>query len=154
MCRCRSRRQLATAKQLLDLQQQEQQAQQPDQQQNQATHQQQHQQRQDEEEPAESAVQRAERQLEDRFNELQLMELLVELDRRIGQVYDALPMNALLVVATGQGDMADLRRQQEMKYRREQRLDGLPPWSSRDEEEFCSMVDEQMKALCFCAVRL
>ncbi|WIA31649.1 hypothetical protein OEZ86_002529 [Tetradesmus obliquus] len=51
------------------------------------------------------------------------------------------------------GDMPELRWQQELKYKREQRLDGLSPWSTADEEAFCALTEQQLRALCFCAVK-
>ncbi|WIA11560.1 hypothetical protein OEZ85_011669 [Tetradesmus obliquus] len=51
------------------------------------------------------------------------------------------------------GDMPELRWQQELKYKREQRLDGLKPWSTADEEAFCALTEQQLRALCFCAVK-
>jgi hypothetical protein len=76
-----------------------------------------------------------------------------QLDEHIGKVYDALPANSLLIVATGQGDTAECRRQQELKYRRQNRLDGLPPWSTAAEEQFSELCDEVMRGLCFAAVK-
>jgi hypothetical protein len=76
-----------------------------------------------------------------------------QLDEHIGKVYDALPPNSMLIVATGQGDTAECRRQQELKYRRQNRLDGLPPWSQAAEEQFHELCDEVMRGLCFAAVK-
>eukprot|EP00775_Hariotina_reticulata_P006259 gene6259-6497_t len=87
------------------------------------------------------------------YSQQQLLQKLSTLDKAVHKVWEALPQNALLLVATGQGDTPDVRRQQELKIRREQRLDGLPPWSTPDEEAFAAAVEQHMKALCFCAVK-
>jgi hypothetical protein len=98
-------------------------------------------------------VEKAEQLLQQQYSDQQLQTKLAALDSHISTIYAALPQNALLIVATGHGDMPELRRQQELKYKREQRLDGLKPWSTADEEAFCRMMEQQMRALCFCAVK-
>jgi hypothetical protein len=102
---------------------------------------------------AAEAVRKTEQLLQQQYGEQQLQNKLAALDHNIGSIYAALPANTLLIVATGQGDMPELRWQQELKYKREQRLDGLKPWSTADEEAFCALMEEQMRALCFCAVK-
>jgi hypothetical protein len=169
------RRRLWTAQQLQDLQRQEQQQKQKAAAQQQAMqqqakdsgatapHNQQQQQQQradgnqndddaDAEEAAEE-VAKAEQLLQQQYSDQALQSKLAALDRHIGIIYAALPANALLIVATGHGDMPELRRQQEMKYKREQRLDGMRPWSTADEEAFCRVMEQQMRTLCFCAVK-
>lgn len=44
-------------------------------------------------------------------------------------------------------------RCQELKYRRQQRLDGLPPWSQDAEEQFASLVEETMRGLAFVTIK-
>lgn len=172
-CRCKARRRLWTAQQLQELQQQEQRLKQERRQQ-QHTMQQQakqsgvtaHKQQQqqafnaeldaddaaDAQEAAE-AVHKAEQLLQQQYSQQQMQSKLAALDQHIGSIYAALPQNALLIVATGHGDMPELRWQQELKYKREQRLDGLRPWSTADEEAFCALTEQQLRALCFCAVK-
>jgi RNA exonuclease 1 len=171
--RSKTRRRLWTAQQLQDLQRQEQQQKQKAAAQQQAMQQQakdsgattHHKQQQqpdagsnlddddaDAKEAAEE-VAKAEQLLQQQYGEQQLHSKLAALDRHVGSIYAALPPNALLIVATGHGDMPELRRQQELKYKREQRLDGMRPWSTADEEAFCRTMEEQMRALCFCAVK-
>jgi uncharacterized membrane protein YgcG len=82
-----------------------------------------------------------------------LLSRLRELDAAVGSLLAALPPNALLVVATGQGDMAEVRRRQETKIRRQQGLDGLPPWSTSDDAAFGEMLERELMGLCFCAVK-
>ncbi|KAF6265013.1 ribonuclease H-like domain-containing protein [Scenedesmus sp. NREL 46B-D3] len=102
---------------------------------------------------AAAAVHAAEQLLQQQYSQQHLQNRLAALDHNIGSVYAALPHNALLIVATGHGDMPELRWQQELKYKREQRQDGLKPWSTVDEEAFCALLEEQMRALCFCAIK-
>jgi RNA exonuclease 1 len=87
------------------------------------------------------------------YSEEALLRVAQQLDEHVGQLYDALPPNSLLIVATGQGDTAECRRQQELKYRRQNGLDGLPRWSQAAEEEFGELCDRVMRGLCFAAVK-
>jgi hypothetical protein len=172
LVRCKVRRRLWTAQQLQELQQQERRLKQKAAAQQQAmqqqaeesgvtSHNKQQQQQQgmdpdeDDDDAKEAAeeVHKAEQLLQQQYSQQQLQSKLAMLDRHIGSIYAALPHNALLIVATGHGDMPELRWQQELKYKREQRLDGLKSWSTVDEEAFCALVEEQLRALCFCAVK-
>jgi hypothetical protein len=71
----------------------------------------------------------------------------------VGEVWEGLPRNTLLLVSTGQGDTAEVRRQQEMKAKRMARLEGLPVWSTADEAALSLLIDQEMQALCFCAIK-
>jgi len=51
------------------------------------------------------------------YSQQQLRQKLSTLDKAVGKVWEALPHNALLLVATGQGDIPDVCRQQELKIR-------------------------------------
>jgi hypothetical protein len=82
-----------------------------------------------------------------------LKQRLAALDRAIGKMYAALPRNGLLVVATGQGDTAEMRRQFELKAKRQQGVPGLSPWTTADEERFCEWTEGTLKALAFAAVK-
>ncbi|GAX82434.1 hypothetical protein CEUSTIGMA_g9862.t1 [Chlamydomonas eustigma] len=79
--------------------------------------------------------------------------LLQRLDDHIGAVYQSMPANTLLVVATGQGDTADCRRMQELKFKRQGRVDGLPAWTLADEEAYAERLNREMQGLCFCSVK-
>lgn len=79
--------------------------------------------------------------------------MLRSLDANIGRIYDALPPNCLMVVATGHGDTAECGRLQELKFRRQQGLDGLPRWSQDAEEQFNDFVSDVLRGLCFAAVK-
>jgi hypothetical protein len=82
-----------------------------------------------------------------------LLARLRGLDAAVGSLLAGLPPNALLIVATGQGDMAEVRRRQEAKMRRQQGLDGLPPWSTADDAKLGALLEREMVGLCFCAVK-
>jgi hypothetical protein len=51
--------------------------------------------------------------------------------------WDALPPNAMLIVATGVGDSPRLRTLQERKWKR---LQGLGPWGAWTEVERCTLT--------------
>ncbi|KAG1680781.1 hypothetical protein FOA52_008114 [Chlamydomonas sp. UWO 241] len=87
------------------------------------------------------------------FSEAGLDAVLATLDAHVGRMFASLGNNALLVVATGQGDTASTHQQQEMKFKRQQRVDGLPAWSLADEEAYVKVLDTEIIGLCFCAVK-
>lgn len=55
----------------------------------------------------------------------------------------------------GHGDIAEVKRAKETKYRRDQEepLDGLPCWRPPDEEKLVKLCKQATRALCFAAVR-
>ncbi len=138
-------------KQQQEQQQQEQQQQEQEQQQQQQQQQQQEQQQQEQEQQGADAGQPPGEAPD--YSEAALLRVAQQLDAHVGEVYDALPPNSLLIVATGQGDTPECRRQQELKYRRQNGLDGLPRWSQAAEEEFSELCDRVMRGLCFAAVK-
>lgn len=94
-----------------------------------------------------------ERQEEEDFSEEALDARLRKLDGQIGEVHRALPPNSLLMVCTGQGDTAEGRRLQELQFKRQGKVDGLPRWTQADEEAFCKSNEREVVALCFCSVK-
>jgi hypothetical protein len=90
---------------------------------------------------------------EEDFSEEALDARLRKLDGQIGEVYSALPSNTLLMVCTGQGDTAEGRRLQELQFKRQGKVDGLPRWTQADEEAFCESNEREVVALCFCSVK-
>ena len=46
-----------------------------------------------------------------------------------------------------------LALQQEQKYRRQNRLDGLPPWKPADEEALANLSNAQQQGLCWALVK-
>lgn len=52
-----------------------------------------------------------------------------------------------------QGDTAETRRMQTSKYRRQARLDGLPPWDTAADGQLSSACNEASQGLCFCVVK-
>ncbi len=78
---------------------------------------------------------------------------LRRLDALVGRVHDALPRDALLLVATGQGDTAECRRLQEAKFKRQGRVDGLPAWSLADEEHYSALMNSEIMGLCFLEIK-
>lgn len=95
----------------------------------------------------------AQQQLAQQFGEEQLAERLRRLDAQVGQVWDTLPAGSLLVVVSGQGDMREVQRLQEMRAKRMQRINGLPPWSTAEDHELGLLTQEAMRALCFCGMK-
>ena len=89
---------------------------------------------------------------EDTLN-LQLDERLRALDIHIGSVLKSLPDNSLLIVATGCGDTAECRRQQEVKFKRQGRVDGLPAWTLKDEDDYVELLNREIQGLCFCHIK-
>lgn len=87
------------------------------------------------------------------LNEAALQRRLAAMDKHIGHIFEALPVNALLVVATGQGDTPGLSHLYEMRSKGQQRVPGVPAWSFDDEARFSEQSEAEMKALCFCAVK-
>lgn len=73
---------------------------------------------------------------------------LATLDGHVGRIHAALGDNALLMVATGQGDTASTHQQQEMKFKRQQRVDGLPAWSLTDEEAYVKVRESESACVC------
>ncbi|BDA41970.1 Small RNA degrading nuclease 5 [Coccomyxa sp. Obi] len=86
-------------------------------------------------------------------DEAAMEQILKQLDERLGRIYAALPPNAMLIVAAGQGDTAEVRRLQEQKWRRQQGLDGLPPWSVESEGLLAEAMVNALHGLCFCTVK-
>ncbi|KAL4421609.1 hypothetical protein ABPG75_010900 [Micractinium tetrahymenae] len=78
---------------------------------------------------------------------------LSALDASLAQLWEAAPAGTLLVVVTGQGDTSYSRYLQEQKWRRQQGLDGLPPWGVDCEAHLAAVNDRAMSALCFAAVK-
>jgi hypothetical protein len=103
----------------------------------------------------EDAAARLERaqQTSSQLGEQALQSKLAALDQNIGKVYAALPPNAALVIVTGQGDTSDAVWQTELRYKRQQRLEGYQKWTTADEEAFAALSESAMKALCFVVVK-
>lgn len=82
--------------------------------------------------------------------------ILAEIDRLVGDLHAAAPVNSLLLVYTVQGDTAECRRLQQQKWRRQQDppLDGQPPWDANGEEAVFRAVSSRVtRALCFAVVK-
>ena len=56
-------------------------------------------------------------------------------------------------LASLQGDTAECRRLQKEKYRRQQLLDGLPPWDMASEQRFVELCTRTARGICFCTVK-
>lgn len=104
---------------------------------------------------AEDVAARLERaqQTSSQLGEQALQSKLAALGQNIGKVYAALPPNAALVIVTGQGDTSDAVWQTELRYKRQQRLEGYKKWTTADEEAFAALCESAMKALCFVVVK-
>jgi hypothetical protein len=72
---------------------------------------------------------------------------------QVKQLHAALPANALLVVSTGQGDTAEVRRLQEQKFKRVQRVDGRPAWDDEGEARLAEATQRAKQAACFVAMK-
>mmetsp|Transcript_21020 Transcript_21020/g.53882 ORF Transcript_21020/g.53882 Transcript_21020/m.53882 type:complete len:107 (-) Transcript_21020:148-468(-) len=82
-------------------------------------------------------------------------QVLSSCDARIGEVWDGLASNTLLLVATGHGDTAEVQRAEESKWRRSQEepLDGLPRWTAQEDAALQALVGRVTRGLAFAAVK-
>ena len=87
------------------------------------------------------------------FSEERLDGLLRAMDGHVGRVWAALPRNALLLVATGHGDTGEGARQLNLRTRRMNGLDGLPAWSTEDEDAYAAAAEATLQGLAFAAVK-
>lgn len=87
------------------------------------------------------------------FSDAALDRQLQQLDTHIGYILSALPVNTLLIVASGEGDTAQCRRMQELKFKRAGRVDGLPDWTLKEEEAYKEAMDREIQGLCWCCVK-
>jgi hypothetical protein len=71
----------------------------------------------------------------------------------VKQLYAALPADTMLLVATGQGDTAEVRRLQEDKFKRMQRVDGRAPWDDEGEVRLAQATQRAKQAACFVAMK-
>lgn len=89
----------------------------------------------------------------ERYDDDQLMQVCSRLDARIGAIWKSLPPNTLLIVATGQGDTSESKRQIELKYKRQNGIDDMKPWTPKDEDKLAEYLDQQIKCICCCAIK-
>lgn len=75
------------------------------------------------------------------------------LGEQVAAVHAALPPGTLLVVTSGQGDTPYGKHLLGQKYRRQQGLDGLPPWSVECEAHLASVNSTAADALCWATVK-
>ncbi|KAK3278589.1 hypothetical protein CYMTET_13485 [Cymbomonas tetramitiformis] len=68
-------------------------------------------------------------------------------------LHEAAPAHTLFVVTSGQGDTAEVRRLQEEKYKRLQRIDGWAPWDEPGEARLCQAMLRARKSVCFATVK-
>jgi hypothetical protein len=87
------------------------------------------------------------------LGEQALLNKLSALDQNIAKVLKAMPVNGMLMVVTGQGDTSDAVWQTELRYKRQQRLDGYQKWTTADEEAYAALSESAMKGLCFVVVK-
>jgi hypothetical protein len=87
------------------------------------------------------------------LGEQALMKKLSAMDHNIGKVYSALPVDGAMLVVTGQGDTSDTVWQTELRYKRQQRLEGYKKWTTADEEAYAGLIASAMKGLCFIVVK-
>ena len=76
---------------------------------------------------------------------------LTRLDERFKKVYDALQPNTLLIVATGHGDTASVRRLQELKWKTCQNKGAGSEWTRANEdvlEEFAARAETTLAFTC------
>ncbi|XP_035821916.1 small RNA degrading nuclease 5 isoform X3 [Zea mays] len=79
----------------------------------------------------------------------ELKEILCELDKKIKQLYGALPDNSMLIVCTGHGDTPLVRRLRKMLHHEEETID------SRENivQALGDLQAQAEVALCFCCVK-
>jgi hypothetical protein len=92
-------------------------------------------------------------QVVSQLGEQALQSKLATLDQNIAKVYKALPPNGVLMVITGQGDTSEAIWQTELRYKRQQQLDGYQRWTTADEVAYAGLCEAAMTALCFCLVK-
>ncbi|KAG0606128.1 hypothetical protein M758_9G116100 [Ceratodon purpureus] len=80
-----------------------------------------------------------------------LQTILARLDDRFKKLYDALEPNTLLIVATGHGDTASVRRLQELKWKTCQNKGAGSEWTRNNEdvlEEFAARAETTLAFIC------
>lgn len=80
-----------------------------------------------------------------------LQTVLARLDDRFKKLYDALEPNTLLIVATGHGDTASVRRLQELKWKTCQKKEAGSEWTRSNEdvlEEFAARAETTLAFTC------
>jgi hypothetical protein len=92
-------------------------------------------------------------QVVSQLGEQALQSKLVALDQNIAKVYKALPPNGVLMVITGQGDTHNAIWQTELRYKRQQQLEGYERWTTADEVAYAALCESAMTAVCFCLVK-
>lgn len=73
--------------------------------------------------------------------------------RQVKQLHAALPVDTMLLVTTGQGDTAEVRRLQEHKFKRVQRVDGRAAWDDDGEARLAEATQRAKQAACFVAMK-
>ena len=78
---------------------------------------------------------------------------LMDLDLCVGKVWDALPSNAMLILATGVGDSPRLRTLQERKWKRVQGIGPWGPWTEDADAELKRAAERCRAGVAFAAVK-
>ena len=77
----------------------------------------------------------------------------MDLDLCVGKVWDALPSNAMLILATGVGDSPRLRTLQERKWKRVQGIGPWGPWTEDADAELKRAAERCRAGVAFAAVK-
>jgi hypothetical protein len=78
---------------------------------------------------------------------------LMDLDVCVGKVWDALPSNSMLILATGVGDSPRLRTLQERKWKRVQGIGPWGPWTEDADAELKRAAERCRAGVAFAAVK-
>jgi len=80
-------------------------------------------------------------------------EALQRLDTIVGEIWDQLPPNTLLLFTSGVGDAHTLRLAQEQKWKRHQSIGRWGAWTDEAEVELRRMYDRTKHAVTLAAVK-
>jgi len=78
---------------------------------------------------------------------------LQELVARLTHVHDSLPPNTLMIICTGHGDTALMRRVQEAKWKANAKVAGAGEWTDEREQFFTALQERVRRGLVWVAVK-
>lgn len=79
--------------------------------------------------------------------------ILVTIDRRIAEIYDHVEPNTLVMVTSGHGNTAMVKKMMEERHKRKQGVFDLPGWTDWCEELLTQSVNEAKRGLCFVSMK-
>ena len=79
--------------------------------------------------------------------------ILDSIDRRIAEIYDHVEPNTLVIVTSGHGNTATVKKMMEERHKRKQGVFDLPSWSDWCEDLLTRTVNEAKRGLCFVSMK-